>query len=96
MIGMKQNTYVQKSLNKAVNHIFVLTFLTLDGLLATRTQKKFSVLTTAVHFVLNIHVEKKINFNWCSKIKVHVYVCNKRLNVKTLKLRNIMLIIIIL
>lgn len=56
MIGMKQNTYVQKSLNKAVNHIFVLTFLTLDGLLATRTQKKFSVLTTAVHFVLNIHV----------------------------------------
>lgn len=93
---MKQNTYVQKSLNKAVNHIFVLTFLTLDGLLATRTQKKFSVLTTAVHFVLhvNIHVEKKINFNWCSKIKVYVY--NKRLNVKTLKLRNIMLIIIIL
>lgn len=94
MIGMKQNTYVQKYLNKAVNHIFVLTFLTLDGLLATRTQKKFSVLTTAVHFVLNIHVEKKINFNWCSKIKVYVY--NKRLNVKTLKLRNIMLIIIIL
>lgn len=56
MIGMKQNTCVQKSLKKAVNHIFLLTFLTLAGLLATRTQKKFNVLTTAVHFVLYINV----------------------------------------
>lgn len=56
MIGMKQNTCVQKSLSKTIIHIFVLTFLTLDGLLATRTQKKFSVLTTAVHFVLDKNI----------------------------------------